>query len=128
MAVWLAQLRREAPERVAAAIDGMAACAAHAPTEPHWVLHSLVVAAASQGQGLGTELLRRTLAEVDASGMPAYLESSNLRNVAAYERVGFRVVAEVPLADGPVMRPMRRPPARPSDEVPPDEMPSDVPS
>ena len=110
MEAWLAQLRRDAPARFEAAVAGMAACGEHAPDEPHWMLHSIVVGADRQGRGIGSALLRSTLDTVDRSGVPAYLESSNPRNVTVYERVGFRVLAEVPLLDGPVMRPMLRPP------------------
>lgn len=108
MQAWLDQLRLDAGSRFDAAIGGMAACAEHEPDEPHWTLHSIVVAADRQGLGLGTSLLRRALGAVDEGGLPAYLESSNARNVPAYERVGFTVIGEVPLRDGPVMRPMVR--------------------
>lgn len=108
MGRWLDQLRSDVGPRFDAAVAGMAACAAHEPTDPHWTLHSIVVAAERQGRGLGTQLLRATLVDVDASGDVAYLESSNTRNLTAYERVGFRTVGEVQLADGPIMRPMVR--------------------
>lgn len=42
-----------------------------------------------RGRGVGMELLRANLAEIDAEGMPAYLESSNPANNARYEHLGF---------------------------------------
>jgi GNAT superfamily N-acetyltransferase len=62
------------------------------PTEPHWYLPWLAVGASKQGQGVGAELLRRTLAVVDAAHQPAYLETPNPRTVPLYESHGFRVV------------------------------------
>lgn len=109
---WVRRLRGEAPDRVDEAVAAMAACAAHAPGEPHWVLHSVVVAPDRQGRGQGTALLRSTLREVDISGAPGYLESSTIRNVRAYQRLGFRVRGTVAIPHGPTMRPMTRPSAR----------------
>ena len=106
---WLQLLHDDAPTRVEAAIDGMTACARHAPAAPHWTLHSVVVAADRQRRGTGTALLRRTLSDVDRTGDPAYLESSNIENVSAYQRLGFRVLGEVQVPGGPIMRPMARP-------------------
>lgn len=46
---------------------------------------------------------------IDADGMPASLVSTNPRNVPFYERLGFRVDAEVSTPDGAaVMRAMHR--------------------
>lgn len=62
------------------------------PAEPHWYLPWLAVDPSKQGQGLGADLLRRTLAVVDADHQPAYLETPNPRTVPLYEAQGFRVV------------------------------------
>jgi ribosomal protein S18 acetylase RimI-like enzyme len=62
------------------------------PTFPHWYLPWLAVDPARQGAGLGGRLLARSLARVDADGLPAYLETPNPRTVAFYERHGFAVV------------------------------------
>ena len=43
-----------------------------------------------RGRGLGMELLTANLAQIDAEGMPAYLESSNPANNTRYERLGFK--------------------------------------
>ena len=63
------------------------------------------------GQGLGTQMLREVLAGVDTDGVPAYLESSNERNLPLYERNGFRVVGELQaLGHGPAIWRMWREP------------------
>jgi ribosomal protein S18 acetylase RimI-like enzyme len=74
---------------VFAVLDQMAA--AH-PTYPHWYLPWLGVDPALQGRGIGSRLMEHGLREVDASHLPAYLESPNPRNVGFYERHGFGVV------------------------------------
>ncbi len=109
---FLALLRRHAGVRVHDAAAGMAALAAHRPREPHWALHTVAVRSEAQGRGAGRRLLEPVLARCDADGVPAHLDSSSPRNVPFYERLGFRVVAEVPVpGGGPVMRAMVRPPA-----------------
>lgn len=60
------------------------------PTEPHWYLPLIGVDAANQGRGLGGALMRAALVQCDHDGLPAYLESSNPRNIPFYERHGFR--------------------------------------
>ena len=78
---------------------------------PHWYLGYLGARSARQGQGLGTELLREVLAGADTNGVPAYLESSNERNLSVYERNGFRVVGQLQaLGRGPTIWRMWRDP------------------
>jgi ribosomal protein S18 acetylase RimI-like enzyme len=81
--------------------------AAH-PHEPHWYLPFIGVDPAAQGRGLGSALMEAALIDVDASGLPAYLESTNPRNVPLYERFGFRVVGEIQVGSSPVMHSMWR--------------------
>lgn len=83
---------------------------AHHPQAPHWYLGFLGVIPALQGCGLGTALLRTTLAEVDAAGEPAYLEATSPANRRLYERHGFQVVRELPLPGGPSLYAMWREP------------------
>lgn len=74
------------------------------PKEPaHWYLGFLGTAPERQGQGLGAALLREVLDGLDA---PAYLESSNPRNLSLYRRHGFEVVEEMQMPWGcpPVWR------------------------
>jgi GNAT superfamily N-acetyltransferase len=61
------------------------------PRYPHWYLPWLGVNPAEQGKGLGGELLARCLDIVDASHLPAYLETPNPRNMSLYERHGFQL-------------------------------------
>ncbi|MBD0860215.1 GNAT family N-acetyltransferase [Gordonia sp. zg691] len=75
------------------------------PKEPHWYLGQ--IGAPVHGVGVGTALLRHRLDQIDG---PAYLESSNARNVPLYERFGFVVTEEFSLPlDGPRVWAMYRP-------------------
>jgi GNAT superfamily N-acetyltransferase len=71
---------------------------------PHWYLGYLGTRRDQQGHGLGTQMLREVLGRLDADGAPAYLESSNERNLPLYERNGFHVVGELQaLGRGPTI-------------------------
>ena len=65
------------------------------PREPYHYLAFLGVAPRAQGEGLGAAILARTLERVDRAGGNAYLENSNPRNIALYERAGFSITSEV---------------------------------
>jgi ribosomal protein S18 acetylase RimI-like enzyme len=82
--------------------------AAFHPTEPHWYLPMIGVDPMEQGRGNGAALLRRGLARCDADGLPAYLESTNPRNVSLYERFGFKAVGQIKTRTSPVIIPMVR--------------------
>ena len=84
--------------------------ARHPPEPPHWYLFILGTEPAAQGRGLASALLAHMLARADADGMPAYLESSNERNLALYRRHGFEVTSEVAIPGGPRIWPMWREP------------------
>lgn len=96
-----------AAERLA---ECLALLDAHHPHEPHWYLGFLGVIPALQGCGLGSALLRTTLAEVDVAGEPAYLEATSAANRRLYERHGFELVQTIPLPDGPSLYAMWRDP------------------
>ncbi len=66
----------------------------------HWYLTLLGTDPAHRGKGLGLQLLEDTLALADEDGVAAYLEASNVVNVALYERYGFRPYASFPVGDG----------------------------
>ncbi|MFC5907233.1 GNAT family N-acetyltransferase [Streptacidiphilus monticola] len=70
------------------------------PREPHWYLYVIGVRPEHQGAGLSSRLLRPRLDAADAAGLPAYLESSNLRNVPLYEHFGFEVTGRLQLPAG----------------------------
>jgi GNAT superfamily N-acetyltransferase len=81
----------------------------HPRAVPHFYL--FILGAADQGRGAGAALLAPVLARCDSDGLPAYLESSNGRNVGFYERHGFEVQWEArPSDDGPMIRGMWRNP------------------
>lgn len=80
------------------------------PTEPHWYLGMIATVPDHRGQGRGSRLLEATLTIVDDAGLPAFLESTNPRNLSLYLRHGFRVTGEIPIPDGPALTVMHRPP------------------
>ncbi len=84
-------LRGRLPRGIALAVS----TARRRPKEPHWYLAT--IGAVSQGQGIGTTLLRHRLDEIEG---PAYLESSNIANNPLYERFGFKVTGEIHLPMG----------------------------
>lgn len=84
--------------------------AAHPHDEPHYYLSFVATQTPHRGQGIGEQLLAQNLEVVDGARMPAYLESSNPKNVARYERLGFRPHTEFTLPDnGPTVTTMWRP-------------------
>jgi ribosomal protein S18 acetylase RimI-like enzyme len=79
------------------------------PHKPHWYLPLIAADPARQGQGLGTALMEAAIARIDEDGCPAYLDSSNPRNIPLYERFGFERVGEIKTRTSPVQVPMIRP-------------------
>ena len=55
-------------------------------------------------------MLAPVLAEADAQGIRTYLESSNVRNVPFYERLGFVATGCIQIPGGPALTPMWRAP------------------
>jgi ribosomal protein S18 acetylase RimI-like enzyme len=96
--------RHAALEEVGRQMDGAL------PAQAHWHLRLLGVEPAAQGRGLGSELLRESLAASDALHEAAYLESTSPGSKALYERHGFAVTAEIQAGDSPPLWPMLRPP------------------
>ena len=66
----------------------------HPEGRKHAYLWFLGVRPEAQGLGVGSRLLRAASSRLDATGMPAYLETQTERNVALYRRHGFEVVSE----------------------------------
>jgi GNAT superfamily N-acetyltransferase len=76
----------------------------HLPREPHYYLQFLGCRQQDQGRGLGAALLREGTRICDERGMPAYLESSNIRNLPLYQRHGFEVRSAQAVANnGPMV-------------------------
>ena len=82
----------------------------HPDDRSHWYLFAPGYRAGGAGTRVGLVLLAQMLARVDADGMPAYLESSNERNIALYGRHGFEITGEVAIPGGPRIWPMWREP------------------
>jgi len=80
----------------------------HHPTEPHWYLPLIGVDPSCQGEGHGGALMRHALDRCDRDRLPAYLESSNPRNVSLYLRHGFEIVGKIQVGTSPVLTPMYR--------------------
>jgi ribosomal protein S18 acetylase RimI-like enzyme len=94
------------------AVGVMQQMASYHPSEPHWYLPMIGVDPARQGQGLGGLLLRHATDICDRDGVPAYLESSNPRNVPLYERHGFEILGSIQVGGSPTIVPMLRKPRR----------------
>jgi ribosomal protein S18 acetylase RimI-like enzyme len=77
--------------------DVGARLAALHPREPHAHLVFLGVAPDAQGKGVGSAILKRTLAPLDRDGTLAFLETTTERNVALYQRHGFEITGEFEL-------------------------------
>ncbi|WP_205698706.1 N-acetyltransferase [Conexibacter sp. SYSU D00693] len=73
------------------------------PPGRHLYLSTLGVCPEHRGRGLGSALLEPGCARADAQGLPAYLESSNPRNLSLYRRLGFTTTGEHQLPDGPLV-------------------------
>ena len=73
---------------------------AHPIEPPHYYLSLLGIDPARRGEGLGMGLLAQTLEQLDAEGVPSYLESTNPDNNRRYERLGYEQVGEFTPPDG----------------------------
>ena len=91
-------------------LQGLSVIPAAHPTERHWYLAAIGTRPAFQGQGSGPRVLQPVLDRCDAEGIPAYLESSNERNVPFYERFGFVATGLIQVPAGPALTPMWREP------------------
>jgi ribosomal protein S18 acetylase RimI-like enzyme len=102
-------IARHAPANVQKDAGGvLEQMAVYHPHEPCWYLPLIAVDPAYQGRGLGGALLKQALARCDADRLPAYLESSNPRNIALYQRHGFEILGRIQVGSSPVVTPMLR--------------------
>lgn len=82
--------------------------AIYRPKEPHWYLPMIGCDPLKQGQGHGSAIMEAALMTVDSQKMPAYLESSNYRNIPFYERYGFKVLGVIKHGSNVPITPMLR--------------------
>ena len=61
---------------------------------PHWYLSAIGVDPESQGEGVGSALMRHGMARADDGRHPIYLETDTERNVRFYRNLGFEVLEE----------------------------------
>ena len=73
-----------------------------------WYLEYLGVDPNKHSLGLGSLLLKNSLNKIDDLHQPAYLESSNPRNMSLYERHGFETLTKIQFGEGPLMHTMYR--------------------
>lgn len=72
------------------------------PADEHWYLEWLATDPPMQRRGVGAALMTPVFERCDTEGIPAYLETQNLQNVAYYRHHGFEVRDELNLAkNGP---------------------------
>ena len=95
----------ERAEDMAGVFEGMAQ---YHPHETHWYLPIIGADPAHLGKGLGGALMKHACMRIDQDGLPAYLESSNPRNISLYERHGFEVMGEIRSGKAPLVTPMYR--------------------
>jgi GNAT superfamily N-acetyltransferase len=107
----IALLQRTVPEPrhqdVFAVFDQMGR---YHPREPHWYLPLIGVDPFHQGKGCGAALMHHALLPCDRDHLPAYLESTNPKNIPLYERHGFAVLGTVQVGASPPIFPMLRTP------------------
>ncbi len=80
------------------------------PREPHWYLPFIGVDPGEQGKGHGSALMQHSLIPCDRDRTPAYLESSNPKNIPLYEKHGFELLGTIQVGTSPPIFPMLRKP------------------
>ncbi|HMQ02394.1 MAG TPA: GNAT family N-acetyltransferase [Pyrinomonadaceae bacterium] len=78
------------------------------PAGPHWYLPIIAVDPVRQGRGTGASLLRFAARSCDDEDLPAYLESSNPRNISLYQRFDFEIIGTIRSGGSPPLFPMLR--------------------
>lgn len=107
--VLMALLQKSVADRERAdAFAVFEAMAGYHPDEPHWYLPLIGVDPARQGCGYGSAMLQQALRQCDDECLPAYLESTNPRNIPLYERHGFEVIDAIRIGKCPPIFPMLR--------------------
>jgi GNAT superfamily N-acetyltransferase len=102
--------RTVGPERLAELGPIFEQMSSYHPSGPHWYLPLIGCDPAHQGNGHGATLMSYALAECDRQNLPAYLESTNPRNITLYLRHGFEALGTIQAGSSPPMVPMLRQP------------------
>ncbi len=84
-------LVRHAPSRMGVAMRYLNASDSVHPKDHHWYLNLLGVDPRHQGEGIGAQLIDRTLDTLDEQGLSAYLETDKESNLAWYARRRFEL-------------------------------------
>jgi ribosomal protein S18 acetylase RimI-like enzyme len=82
------------------------------PPARHWYLAAVSTERGRRGEGRGRDVLAPVLARCEQEGRLAYLETSEPRSIAFYERLGFEVWSRFELTAGPTVWTMGRQPGR----------------
>ncbi|MFY9611801.1 MAG: GNAT family N-acetyltransferase [Blastocatellia bacterium] len=82
--------------------------AGYHPVVPRWYLPMIGVDTVHQGKGYGSALMKYALERCDREHLPAYLESTNPKNISLYQRHGFEALATVQEGTSPPFVPMAR--------------------
>ena len=67
------------------------------PKEKMAYLWFIGVNVANQHKGIGTKLLKEVVADAALKNLPVYLETSTVKNLPWYERLGFKIYNELEL-------------------------------
>ena len=86
-----------ATERMGVMVEHFERLHGQAIPEPHWRLELLGVEPARQGAGIGSALIAPGHERADRAGERCALETFTPRDVAFYERRGYRVAASGPI-------------------------------
>lgn len=78
------------------------------PTESCWDLPLIGVDPIPQGISIGAALMNHSLQRCDREQLPAYLESTNPKNIPLSERHGFEVMGQIKFGKCTVVTPMFR--------------------
>jgi ribosomal protein S18 acetylase RimI-like enzyme len=89
-------------------LEALAVVPAAHPKTRHWYLAAVGTRPAFQGRGIGVRVVTPILERCVRSGLPAYLESTNPRNISFYERLGFERVGAIEVPGGPTLTGMWR--------------------
>jgi GNAT superfamily N-acetyltransferase len=104
-------IERTAPSSIQQDVSGVfEQMAGYHPKSPHWYLPLIGVDPAHQGKGLGDALMSHALERCDRDHLPAYLDSSNPRNISFYQRHGFEIQGNIQVGSSPSIVPMLRRP------------------